>query len=318
MKLIVTHTASDLDAIASSWLIKRFLQGWENAEVRFVGAGTKLIGKYLKEGDVIEKVIVSDASDSHGEREADIIHVDTGLTLLDHHQIASDDICATSLAFDYVLKNNPDLARDENKVDALKKIVEYTVDDDHFQEVFWENPTADVYNFSIVGLIAGIKLMYPKDDTSVLNFGYDALDSAYHEFENKVWAEKEIKEKGVEFDTKWGKGLAVETLNDTVLKLGQEQGFIITVRKDPESGNVRIKARPNRRTNLQPQTPNPKFDSVDVDFTPVYEKLKDMDPEASWYLHISKRMLLNGSSKNPEMKGSKLTLKEVIEVLKNI
>ncbi len=315
MKIIVTHTASDLDAIASSWMIKRFLPGWENAEVKFVGAGTKLAGKYLTEGETIEKVMVSDEKDPHGEREADVIHVDTGLTPLDHHQIASDDVCATSLAFDYVVKMNPDLAHDENKIDALKRIVEYTIDDDHFQEVFWENPTADVYNFSIVGLIAGIKLMYPKDDTSVLNFGFDALDSAYHEFENKVWAEKEIKEKGIEFETKWGKGLAVETLNDTVLKLGQEMGYVITVRKDPESGNVRIKARPNKRkSNDETQT----FQNVDVDFTPVYEKLKELDSEASWYLHISKRMLLNGSSKNPEMKGSKLNLDQVLEVIKSI
>src|SRR3990167_1662619 len=145
MKIIVTHTASDLDAIASSWIIKRFLPGFENAEVRFVPAGTKLSGKYLKEGEIIEKVIVSDAGDPHGEREADVIHVDTGLCSLDHHHIDSDDVCSTSLAFDYVLKNNGTLKNDENKVDALKRIVEYAIDDDHFQEVFWQNPTADVY-----------------------------------------------------------------------------------------------------------------------------------------------------------------------------
>lgn len=315
MKIIVTHTASDLDAIASSWLIKRFLTGWENAEVRFVGAGSKLPGKYLKEGEVIERVVITDASKKEGEVEADVIHVDTGLTLLDHHQIASSDVCATSLAFDYVLKENPQLAKDENKIDALRRIVEYAIDDDHFQEVFWVNPTADVYNFSIVGLIAGIKLMYPTDDTSVINFGFDALDSAYHLFENRIWAEKEIAEKGIEFETKWGKGLAVETLNDTVLKLGQEMGYVITVRKDPESGNIRIKARPNRRKNIKNAN---EYESVDVDFTDAYEKLKEMDPDASWFLHISKRMLLNGSSKSPDMKGSKLTLDQVLQVLKNV
>jgi hypothetical protein len=43
-----------------------------------------------------------------------------------------------------------------------------------------------------------------------------------------------------------------------------------------------------------------------------------MDTEASWFLHVSKRMLLNGSSKNPNMKGSKLSLSDVVEVLQNL
>jgi hypothetical protein len=283
MKIIVTHKACDLDAVASSWMIKKFLPGWENAEVRFVPAGEKLAGKYIKKGDIIEQIEFTDGN------VADVIHVDTGMDSLDHHQIADDNVCATSLAF------------------------EYAVDDDHFQEVFWENPTSTVYDFSIVGLLQGIKLMYPKDDMSVLNFGFDAIDAAYHYIESQIWAEHEIESKGIRFDTKWGKALAIETLNDGVLKLGQEMGYVVTLRKDPETGNVRIKARPKMRSGVKSS-----LEDVDVDFTPVYEILSKKDPEASWFLHISKRMLLNGSSKNPDMKGSKLSLDEVVEVLQNL
>src|SRR3982751_5219278 len=106
MKIVVTHKASDLDAITSSWMIKRFLPGWENAEVKFVPAGQKLAGKYLREGEIIEKIIFSDPTNPSGEEEADVIHVDTGMSSLDHHQIDDDNVCATSLAFDYALKNN--------------------------------------------------------------------------------------------------------------------------------------------------------------------------------------------------------------------
>ncbi len=316
MKIVVTHKACDLDAIASSWIIKRFLPGWENAQSRFVAAGGKLPGKYIRTGAIIERVVISDAQNPAGEAEADVIHVDTGMCSLDHHQIESDDVCATSLAFDYALKNNEALAKDENKVAALKRIVEYAVDDDHFQEVFFQNPSADIYDFSIVGLIHGMKLLYPKDDVSLLAFGMDALDAAYHYFENRVWAEKEIEEKGIRFDTKWGKALAIETLNDTVMKLGQTMGYVLTVRKDPATGSVRIKARPQRRENKK--YPEGAFENADVDLTPVYEKLKKMDPDATWFLHISKRMLLNGSTKNPEMKGSRVSLEDVVEVLQNL
>lgn len=313
MKIIATHKACDLDAIASSWIIKRFLPGWENAEHRFVPAGEKLSGKYIKQGDAIERVAFGD-----GE-EADVIHVDTGMGELDHHQVQDDNVCGTSKAFEYVLVNNEHLKKDENKLDALKEIVNYTIDDDHFQEVFYENPSSQIYDFSIVSLIHGIKLVYPKDDMSTLNFGFDILDSIFHYLENKIWAEKEIKDKGIEFHTKWGKSLAVETLSDTVLKLGQTMGYVVTVRKDPSSGNVRIKARPKKRkSNKLGINEKNTFPNVDVDLTPVYEKLKKLDSQATWYLHVSNRMLLNGSTKNPDMKGSSLTLDEVVEVLQNI
>jgi hypothetical protein len=43
-----------------------------------------------------------------------------------------------------------------------------------------------------------------------------------------------------------------------------------------------------------------------------------MDPQATWFLHVSKKMLLNGSPKNPKMKPTKLPLNDIIEVLKTI
>lgn len=309
MKLIVTHRAADLDAIASSWLLKRFLPGWENAEFRSVPAGEKLKGNYTQKGETIEKI------DGH-----DVIHVDTGLGPLDHHDTQDTDVCATSLALDYVLKNNEHLPSDDNKVEALKRIVNFAIDDDHFQEVFLHDPENEIYDFSIVSLIHGIKLLYPKDDQSVMSFGMDLMDSIYHYFENKVWAEKEIKEKGIRFNTKWGKSIALETMNDTVLKLAQVMGYVIAVRKDPATGNIRIKARPRKRIMKHESRIKDSniFEDVDVDLTLVYDKLSKMDRDATWYLHASKRMLLNGSSKNPNMKGSKLTLSQVVEVLQNI
>ena len=120
-------------------MIKRFLPGWENAEMRFVPAGDKLPGKYLREGEAIEKIALGDGD------EADVIHVDTGMGPLDHHQISDDNVCATSRALDYALANNENLAKDKNKVEALKRMANYAVDDDHFQEVFYENPDSDTF-----------------------------------------------------------------------------------------------------------------------------------------------------------------------------
>ena len=38
MRRIVTHTSSDLDAISSVWLLKRFYPNWDGAEIVFVNA----------------------------------------------------------------------------------------------------------------------------------------------------------------------------------------------------------------------------------------------------------------------------------------
>ena len=128
------------------------------------------------------------------------------------------------------------------------------------------------------------------------------LDAILHNFENRIWAEKEIKEKGLEFQISQGKALGIETLNDSVIKLAQIMGFSLVIRKDPNTGYVRIKASP----------------SADIDLSAAYGQLKQADPDATWFLHVSKRMLLNGTSKNPKMKPTKLRLSFIIDIIKKI
>jgi len=186
-------------------------------------------------------------------------------------------------------------------------MVKIVVDVDHFKEVFWSDPTADYYDFSLVGLIDGLKLEKPNDDEFYIEFGLICLDGILSEFENKIWAEKEIKQNGIEFETRFGKGIGIESVNDAVIKLSQKMGYVIAVRKDPRKGYVRIKARPSAGQN-----------NDNIDLTLVYEKLQKSDPQASWFLHVNRKMLLNGSSKSSKMHPSKLSLQSIIEILKGI
>jgi len=307
MRTIVTHRSSDLDAIMSVWLLKRYIPSWLDARVSFVPAGGKLEGEYTEQGGAIEKM---------GENE--IIHVDTGMGALDHHQEDNDSVCAAKLTYDYVIQNPENtLTLNATRQKAVERMVEIAIDVDHFQEVYYQDPTSYIYDFSVIETINGFRMMFPKDDQALVEFIMKVLDAQVHAFENRIWAEEEIAQKGVEFDTKWGKGLGIETLNDETLKLAQKMGYVLTVRKDPHLASVRIKVRPKKRQKIQ-ENAKTEFESVDIDLTPVYEKLKEMDPEATWFLHAGKRMLLNGSSKNPEMRGTKISLDEAIEVLKNI
>lgn len=274
MKTIVTHLGPDLDAITSVWLIKTFFPNWEEASVGFVPAGTTLNGM---------------APDS----DPNILHVDTGFGRFDHHQ-TSDDICAATLVYEEIKQTH-------GTDPALERLVAKVNADDHFKQVFYPNPAADYWEFDLGAMIGGWRLLNPDDNMRILSLGMDGLDAVYKNLQNKVWAEKEIKEKGKEFQTRWGKAMGVETTNDDVIHIGQKTGFQVMIRKDSKKHYVRIKSLPLET----------------IDLTPVYEQLKQKDPQATWFLHASKHMILNGSTKNPTMKPSTLTLDELIEIVKN-
>ncbi len=308
MRIIVTHDSPDLDAITSIWLIKRFLSGWEDAKIQFVPAGERMgNGKWQT---------VNGKSPIEQIDNNEVIHVDTGLGPLDHHQIDDDKVSAASLTFDYIRQvqnsefkiHNSD--RIKTRIEALKRIVKVVVDIDHFKEVFWENPVADHHEFSLVNILDGLKLQKPNKNKFYIEFIIECLDAILHEFDNRIWTEREIEKEGIKFNTSKGMGIGFQTINDSVIKLAQKMGYILVVRKDPRKGYVRIKAKPSQIQNQK--------ENNDINLTFVYKKLKKMDPQASWYLHIGKKMLLNGSVKNPKMKATRLALNDIIQVLKEI
>lgn len=299
MKRIVTHTSPDMDAIASVWYIKRYLPGWETADIRFVPAGSRL-------GNLTDEKAqkLTDPIEIIGGNE--VIQVDTGMGPLDHHQTSSKKVCGASLTWEYVKKNMSQNSLNPEKLEALNRIADYVIQVDHFKEVFRTEPLANYNNFSIVDILDGLKYQNPNSDIYYVDFISLCLDALVHDLENLVWAEKEIKEKGIEFETKHGKGLAIETINDTVIKLGQLMGYIIVVRRDPRKGYVRIKTKPD------------EAEKIGINLSLTAEKLRKMDPNATWFLHVSNKMLLNGTPKNPKMKPTKLTLAQIIEVLKKV
>ena len=299
MRRIVTHTSPDMDAITSAWLIKRYLSGWEDAEIRFVPAGDR-IGNLTPE----QATKLTEPIELIGGNE--VLQVDTGLGPLDHHQTSDKNTCGASLTFDFVKKSVKENTFNPEKLEALETIVKYVIEVDHFKEVFRPDPLALYQNFSITDILDGLKYQHPNDDRYYVEFISLCLDALVHELENNVWAQKEIKEKGIEFETKWGKGLGVETINDTVVKMAQLMGYIIVIRRDPRKGYVRIKTKPD------------SDGQKGIDLTLTSEKLKKMDPSATWFLHVSKKMLLNGTPKNPKMKPTKLSLNDIIGVLKGV
>lgn len=305
MHIIVTHASPDWDAIGSVWILKRFLPGWENAKVTFVPAGDRSPKVANKSKEADEQIVVTVGEDK-------IIHVDTGLTPLDHHQIYNTSLCSTSRCWDYVLEKNPNLharaadQKQDDKIAAIGRIVDYIVVLDHFQEVFWKDAASDIHEFGLYGILEGMKGLHPAQDDYYVSWGMEILDAMVHRFESRIWAERELA-KATEFQTKWGKGLGVETINDSVIKLAQKMGYAVVVRRDPRKGFVRIKALPHKEGVTK-----------DINLTLAAEQLRKMDPDATWFLHVSNKMLLNGTAKNPKMVPTKLSMQEIVSVLEKI
>lgn len=224
----------------------------------------------------------------------DIMHVDTGFGRFDHHQTDAD-ICAATLVYD-------EIATQTGPNEALRRIVQQVNEVDHFKTVFYPEPEHDRWDFDLASIIDGLRLMHAEDQQRIVGVVFPCFDALYKTFQNKVWADQEITKHSTEFTTRWGKSLGLNTPNDDVIHLAQKRGFRVVVRKDPRKNYVRIKSLP----------------LPDIDLTAAYEALKAKDPEASWFLHASKHMVLNGSAKNPDMRPTSLSLADIIAVLQEL
>ncbi len=227
------------------------------------------------------------------DSDPEVAYVDVGHGRFDHHQ-RTEKTCAAKLVWEWIGKKKKTVRQDQ----ALVRLVDLICEVDHFGECFWPDPENDRYDLGPVALIYGLKFLGKSDD-ELVEFGLTFLNAIYVNLRNKVKAEEELGE-GEKFETPWGKAIALETRNDAILKLGLKLGYKIVVRKDPKTGQVRIKSTPESQ----------------IDLTKAYEKVKKLDPEATWFLHISKHQLLNASTRIPGSVPSKLSMDQVIEVLK--
>lgn len=283
-KMIVTHQSPDIDAIGAVWLLRRFLGSeYADAQLAFVPAGT---------------LVPLDYAAQFGIAERDIVHVDTGMGAFDHHQPerAQQHICATSLVYDFLCSQQTDKRQDL----ALKQVVAYITDVDHFGEARWPDPAHPRYVFMVHELLRGAQLTGFYDDVRLTQFGHELLDAAYAHLRVLTRADELIQTNGMTLRVAGLRTLAIATSSGEVEKRAQKLGFDIVVRKDEDRGPVRIKATPESG----------------LDLTPTYERLLERDKVGTWFLHGSKRMLLNGSSKNGQQIPTPLSLVEVVKILK--
>jgi len=258
-----------------------------------------LIKKYLPGWSKPEIKFVSSGStfnDQPPDSNPEIMHVDTGYGKFDHHHL-SEKISASGIIFNFLKQKKLPNKKDQL---ALERLIELVTFIDNFGECQLPDPANDFYDLGIHQVVEGFKNI-SFDNLQVVQFGFSLVEAVFVVIKKKIKAEKEI-ENGFVFNSHWGKSLALETKNDESVHLAQKLGYALVIRKDPEKGWVRIKLRPDCKTGLED----------------IFRKVSAIDPKADWFFHASKRMLLNGSGKNPNVTPSRLSLKKIIELVKQI
>lgn len=274
----MTHIFPDLDAIGAAWLLVRFHPDFSETEFAFVPAGDTY---------------------NHSAVDSDptIVHVDTGMGQFDHHQSAVKT-AASELVFNY-LKSGKFITLKHQT--ALERLVKLIVEIDNFDDCFWPAAAADRYDLGLAEIINNLKISGRLNDKELVYQGMILLDAALCGFLIKVKAEAEIR-LGEKFNCRWGKALAVESKHGLLSKLAQKGGFVLVIRKEPKTGLVSIKSQPK----------------AGIDLKPIYSELMKQDGKASWFFHQSRHIIVNGSRHNPAVKASRLSLKEIVEIVRKI
>lgn len=263
-KTLITHINPHLDDITAVWLFMRFVPDFQKAEIKFIAQ-----------------------NEPTPENSSDVICLGVGKEEFDEHRGILEE-STTSLVWQWIKKNNF-APKDELERAALDELSEHIRQEDTRHFVF--------RTFDLPSIISGLNVLH-RNSLKTSEAIFPMLDGLLVSLKNYINLKKDWKNK-IEFETNWGKGVALIT-KSSPNSFAYNQGFVIIVAIHPNTNWHSIKADANSS----------------VDFTSLYEKLKKIDPEAYWYFHQSKKMLINGSDVAPNIKTSKLTIKEMIDLLK--
>ena len=209
--------------------------------------------------------------------------VDIGKGELDHHH-RDDFVSAAILVLEKLHLTDNNILY--SLADIARKI-DHGLFDDQSQGLL-----------NLVNIISGLNKKYPKNPNKVMEICFECLDSIYLQEQEKIHFEEELR-KATIFNTIWGKGIAVVTKNRSIRFYCHMKGYVVFVYVDPIKkyrGFVALGGK-------------------GVDFSSIFKKLKEKEPQAEWYLHFTKDLLICGSDKAANRYLSKLTLQEMVQLI---
>jgi hypothetical protein len=124
------------------------------------------------------------------------------------------------------------------------------------------------------------------------------LDAVYRSSTLRLEAQKEYA-KGHAFASRFGQAFAVESGNPRVREIAHQAGARVFVFVDSVGGYRGYKARSRDG----------------VDFSSLFREVTALEPQADWFLHSSKELLLCGSPKAPNRRLSHLSLDQLVDLI---
>ncbi len=222
------------------------------------------------------------------DSDPEIIHFGIGKGKYDEHKGDVDD-CATSL----VWKDQKSSSSEHIETLALERLVEWVRLED--------TGRLSVGEYDEFSVPAFIRSRDNNEESSrkSIELGSEILDRILKVLKrtesSKIdWEGKE------EFETNLGKFVAIKS--DTV-----DREFC-----KRKKGDLFLIFNVNNHY-VQFFTP-----SHSLDLEPVYRKVKELDSQASWFLHHSHHMVICGSASAPDSNPTKLSYQELIDVVKGL
>lgn len=258
--MIVTHASPDLDCIVATWLLKRFC-GMAAHEIVF-----KKFGEPLPQSRPC------------------VLAVDIGKGELDHHHREDFVSSATLVLEKFGLQKDPVLS----ELADITRHIDHGLPDDRAGGIL-----------NLTKVIAGLNKLHPDDPMKVMTVVLSCVDAIYEEARHWIAVEKEFN-KGIQFCTKWGPGIGIETENRKVRGYCHKKGFVVFAYIDPATGYRGLAGQ----------------GGTGIDFTEAYGKVRAVEPEAEWYLHFTKDLLICGSDKALNANVSSLTLGQLVSLVR--
>lgn len=222
--------------------------------------------------------------------DGDRIFIGTGGGQFDEHKGDLED-CATSLVWRYIVEKGF-APKDEVSKKALDRLVAWNILID-----LGRMPVGEWNEFGIAAFIR------PKDGTressrKASELGREILDRVLEVLKRNMQAGIDWKGRQ-EFESKFGKSFAISS-SFIDREFCRSQGGELFLIYDPKNGSVQY------------------FTPSEIDLEPIFTKVKELDPRASWFLHQSHHMVICGSGSAPDFQKTKLSFKELIEVSKSV
>lgn len=266
-KTLITHINPHLDDIVAIWLMRKYHPDFKDADLEFISASR------------------SAAKDETEDK----IYIGTGGGKFDEHKEGLQT-CAGTLVYEW-LKEKGLVSEDQITQKALERLLEWN------KQIDTGKATVSEFNeFSVQAYIRPLD-GNPESSKKAVELGSEILDRILEVLKRN---EKSLLdfEKRVEFETRFGKSIAVvsETIDRAFCKKQQGNLFLM---HDPKYNSF-------------------QFYSDSSDLKEIYQKVKQLDPEASWFLHQSHHMVICGSGSAPDSKPTKLSFEQLIEVAKQV